>query len=107
MAYVIGKSLKNESIHKSRKKNELINQYSLNNSRDDNFNKISNNNLISTAQRISAPFGSSSIKTTLKPTQLSNDPGPGSYGQSLNKNIFNTIFNPNKFFRILFLKQLK
>ena len=94
----MGKSLKNESIHKSRKKNELINQYSLNNSRDDNFNKISNNNLISTAQRISAPFGSSSIKTTLKPTEFSNDPGPGSYGHFKNEKILNTIFNSNKFF---------
>ena len=94
----MGKSLKNKSLNKIKEKIELMNQYSLNNSREDNINKITKSNLISTAQRISAPFGSSSIKTTLKPTQLSNDPGPGSYGQSLNKNIFNTIFNPNKFF---------
>ena len=71
----MGKSLKNKSLNKIKEKIELMNQYSLNNSREDNINKITKSNLISTAQRISAPFGSSSIKTTLKPTQLSNDPG--------------------------------
>ena len=94
----MGKSLRNESFNKPRKNPELINLNSLNISREEKSKIISKNNLISTAQKIAAPFGSSSIKTTLNPSKLSNLPGPGSYGQSPNLKNFKTIFNPNKFF---------
>jgi len=98
MAYVMGKSVKNVPLRKSKKNTEFKIINSLNISKEEkNINAI-RSNLISTAQKIAAPFGSSSIKTTLNPSKLSNDPGPGSYGQYPNPKNFNTIFNPNKFF---------
>ena len=94
----MGKSVKNVPLRKSKKNTEFKIINSLNISKEEkNINAI-RSNLISTAQKIAAPFGSSSIKTTLNPSQLSNDPGPGSYGQYPNPKNFNTIFNPNKFF---------
>ena len=89
----MGKSLRNKSKENTIKKSESLTQnqkFSLEN------NKIYQNNLISTAQRITAPFGSSSIKTTLNPSKPSNAPGPGSYLQSLKK--INTLPNSSKFF---------
>ena len=98
MAYVMGKSVKNVPLRKSKKNTEFKIINSLNISKEEkNINAI-RSNLISTAQKIAAPFGSSSIKTTLNPSKLSNDPGPGSYGRYPNQKNFNTIFNPNKFF---------
>ena len=59
--------------------------------------KLSKNTLTSIPKRIPPPFGSSSVKTTLNPSKLTNDPGPGSYHNSpINSNL-NTISN-NKFF---------
>ena len=89
----MGKSVRNHSIEKDIRKSESL-TLNLNFLKENN--KTSQNNLISTAQKITAPFGSSSIKTILNPSEQSNAPGPGSYLQSL-KNI-NTIQNPNKFF---------
>ena len=89
----MGKSLRNKSKENTIKKSESLThnqKFSLEN------NKIYQNNLISTAQRITAPFGSSSIKTTLNPSKPSNAPGPGSYLQSLKK--INTLPNSSKFF---------
>ena len=90
----MGKSLRNKSKENIIKKSESLThnqKFSLEN------NKIyQKNNLISTAQRITAPFGSSSIKTTLNPSKPSNAPGPGSYLQSLKK--INTLPNSSKFF---------
>ena len=93
MAYVMGKSVRNNSIEKDIRKPESL---TLNLNFQKENNTSSQNNLISTAQRITAPFGSSSIKDILNPSEPSNAPGPGSYLQSL-KNI-NTIPNSNKFF---------
>ena len=89
----MGKSVRNHSIEKDIRKSESL-TLNLNFLKENN--KTSQNNLISTAQKITAPFGSSSIKTILNPSEQSNAPGPGSYLQSL-KNI-NTIQNSNKFF---------
>ena len=89
----MGKSLRNKSKENTIKKSESLThnqKFSLEN------NKIYQNNLISTAQRITAPFGSSSIKTILNPSKPSNAPGPGSYLQSLKK--INTLPNSSKFF---------
>ena len=90
----MGKSLRNKSKENTIKKSESLThnqKFPLEN------NKIyQKNNLISTAQRITAPFGSSSIKTTLNPSKPSNAPGPGSYLQSLKK--INTLPNSSKFF---------
>ena len=89
----MGKSLRNKSKENTIKKSESLThnqKFSLENK------KIYQNNLISTAQRITAPFGSSSIKTTLNPSKPSNAPGPGSYLQSLKK--INTLPNSSKFF---------
>ena len=89
----MGKSLRNKSKENTIKKSESLThnqKFPLEN------NKIYQNNLISTAQRITAPFGSSSIKTTLNPSKPSNAPGPGSYLQSLKK--INTLPNSSKFF---------
>ena len=94
----MGKSVKNVPLRKSKRNMEFTIVNSLNNSKEEkNINTI-RSNLISTAKQIAAPFGSSSIKTTLKPSKISNAPGPGSYGQSPNHLNFNTIFNSNKFF---------
>lgn len=89
----MGKSLRNKSKENTIKKSESLThkqKFSLENK------KIYQNNLISTAQRITAPFGSSSIKTILNPSKPSNAPGPGSYLQSLKK--INTLPNSSKFF---------
>ena len=89
----MGKSLRNKSKENTIKKSESLThnqKFPLEN------NKIYQNNLISTAQRITAPFGSSSIKTILNPSKPSNAPGPGSYLQSLKK--INTLPNSSKFF---------
>ena len=89
----MGKSLRNKSKENTIKKSESLThnqKFPLEN------NKIYQNNLISTVQRITAPFGSSSIKTTLNPSKPSNAPGPGSYLQSLKK--INTLPNSSKFF---------
>ena len=50
--------------------------------------------------KINIPFGSSSIKSTLHPPLLSDNPGPGSYDIELdiNKNILSTVENSNKLF---------
>jgi len=83
MAYVMGKSVRNHSIEKDIRKSESL-TLNLNFLKENN--KTSQNNLISTAQKITAPFGSSSIKTILNPSEQSNAPSPGLYLQSL-KNI--------------------
>ena len=59
--------------------------------------KLSKNNLAPIPKRTSPPFGSSSIKTTLNPSILTNDPGPGSYLNSQINSNLNTISN-SKFF---------
>ena len=50
--------------------------------------------------KINIPFGSSSIKQTLQPSSISENPGPGSYDIEfdINKNILSTAEYPNKFF---------
>ena len=65
-----------------------------------NQKELSKNNISpSSSQKVTvlAPFGSSSIKMTLSPPKLTNEPGPGSY--ALNKSKLNTL-NLKKFFII-------
>ena len=61
---------------------------------------IKNIKPIPTSPKINIPFGSSSIKSTLQPTSVSENPGPGSYDIELdiNKNILSTAEYSNKFF---------
>ena len=94
----MGKSKRNESIKKSQKNPESQNINPLNYSNEFKNIEIKKKVLIPIPQKISAPFGSSSIKTTLNPSVLSNDPGPGTYGQSQIPNNIKIIFNTNKFF---------
>ena len=87
----MGKSEMRVSINKELKNKEISNQ---NPSKE---KKISKNTLTSIPKRSSPPFGSSSVKTTLNPSKLTNDPGPGSYLNSQINSNLNTISN-NKFF---------
>ena len=89
----MGRSVRNHTKEKNNGKSEPL---TLNKNFIKENNKTSQTNLISPTQRIIAPFGSSSVKTTLNPSEPSNAPGPGSYLQSL-KNI-DTMPNTNKFF---------
>ena len=100
MAYVMGKSVRNNSIEKDIRKPESL---TLNLNFQKENNKSSQNNLISTAQRITAPFGSSSIKDILNPSEPSNAPGPGINSNFFKKfNLYDFILNeklqtlPNK-----------
>ena len=95
MAYVMGKSEKNTSFQKDSKKNL---EYISNIKYENENNKILKS--VPTLPRISAPFGSSSVKSTLNNIGISQDPGPGSYDleTSLNKNILLASDNSNKFF---------
>ena len=106
MAYVIGKAEKNSnyvkeastSMEKNNTKyqeNSPKNQSFLNNRYDQENTKIIKT--ISTLPRISAPFGSSSVKSTLMPNIETENPGPGSYDIEL-KNLISNIDNSNKFF---------
>jgi hypothetical protein len=94
MAYVMGKSEKSISFTKESNKNIEYNS----NIRYENENtKIKS---VPTLPRINAPFGSSSVKSTLNNIAISQDPGPGSYDLELNinKNILLTPDNYNRFF---------
>jgi hypothetical protein len=71
MAYVMGKSEKSISFTKESNKNIEYNS----NIRYENENtKIK---YVPTLHRINAPFGSSSVKSTLNNIAISQDPGPG------------------------------
>ena len=91
----MGKSEKNSSFQKDSKKNL---KYISNIKNENENNKILKS--VPTLPRISAPFGSSSVKSTLNNIGISQDPGPGSYDleTSLNKNILLASDNSNKFF---------
>ena len=91
----MGKSEKNSSFQKDSKKNL---EYISNIKYENENNKILKS--VPTLPRISAPFGSSSVKSTLNNIGISQDPGPGSYDleTSLNKNILLASDNSNKFF---------
>ena len=90
----MGKSEKSTSFGKESNKNIEYNS----NIRYENENtKIKS---VPTLPRINAPFGSSSVKSTLNNIGISQDPGPGSYDidLNLNKNILLTPDNYNRFF---------
>ena len=90
----MGKSEKSISFTKESNKNIEYNS----NIRYENENtKIKS---VPTLPRINAPFGSSSVKSTLNNIAISQDPGPGSYDLELNinKNILLTPDNYNRFF---------
>ena len=105
MAYVMGKSEKNsiflKEITNSTDKNITSNQETFPriNARYDT--EISRQiKLFPNISEIIAPFGSSSLKSALRPQSFSDEPGPGSYNLELeiNNNIILNTDNSNKFF---------
>ena len=94
----MGKSKRKESFDKITKNADISNLNTFNQIMKIQNKDINKKTLMPLPPKLSAPFGSSSIKPTLNPTLISNEPGPGTYGQYNNQNNFNISFNPNKFF---------
>ena len=107
MAYVMGKSEKKTIFLKdSSTSTEKIMQKNQENYKNQpliniRYDPETTKNIKSiSSPKINIPFGSSSIKTTLQPSSLSENPGPGSYDIELdiNKYLLPTQEYSNKFF---------